>query len=118
MHFYVDPEDFQTMGIRLLAGRFTAANDSPTQVIVDAEFARRVPLAQRRCRWSAVRDGPHETIRPHLRNRGHHLSRAADTTEVPQGGDVDVFHRTLSRDTRLSCTSSGRPRRNVCRTSR
>jgi putative ABC transport system permease protein len=94
-HFEVDPEYFQTMGIRLLAGRFTVAGDSSNQVVVDAEFARRFfpngdPIGARY--WTGrpepPKAGPYEIVGVASRVR-------LDTSQVPMGGDVYVVHRTL-----------------------
>ncbi len=96
-YFDVDPEYFRTMGIRLLAGRFTAANDSPTQVVVDAEFARRFwPNGDAvGARYSTGRPKPSG---PTYEIVGITSRVQLDTTQVPQGGDVYIFHRTLSPD--------------------
>ena len=94
-HFEVDPEYFQTMGIRLLAGRFTTAGDSPNQVVVDAEFARRffpkgdaVGARYWTGRPAPPKTGPYEIVGVASRVR-------LDTSQVPMGGDVYVVHRTL-----------------------
>jgi predicted permease len=96
-HFDVDPGYFETMGIRLLAGRFTADGDSPDQVVVDAEFARRFWPAGNAVggRFSTGRaDSPGSRFSEIV---GVASRVRLDTAQVPQGGDVYVVHHTLAR---------------------
>jgi putative ABC transport system permease protein len=96
--FSVDPEYYRTMGIRLLAGRFTIDGDSPDKVVVDAEFAHRFwpdgnAVGARFWTGRAVppKDGPSEIVGVASRVR-------LDTAQVPMGGDVYVLHGPMSRD--------------------
>jgi predicted permease len=96
--FSVDPEYYQTMGIRLLAGRFTVDGDSSDKVVVDAEFARRfwpggnaVGARFWTGRAGPPKDGPSEIVGVASRVR-------LDTAQVPLGGEVYVMHGTMPRD--------------------
>jgi predicted permease len=97
-HFTVDAEYYQTMGIRLLAGRFTVDGDSSDKVVVDAEFARRfwpggnaVGARFWTGRAEPPKGGPSEIVGVASRVR-------LDTAQVPMGGDVYVVHGPMPRD--------------------
>ena len=96
--FEVDPEYFDTMGIRLLAGRFTAAGDSPNHVVVDAEFARRFwPTGN--AVGARFWTGRAESSGTKIYEIVGVASRVLlDTSQVPQGGDVFVIHNPIPRD--------------------
>jgi predicted permease len=96
--FSVDPEYYQTMGIRLLAGRFTVDGDSSDKIVVDAEFARRfwpggnaVGARFWTGRAGPPKGGPSEIVGVASRVR-------LDTAEVPLGGEVYVIHGPMPRD--------------------
>jgi putative ABC transport system permease protein len=96
--FRVDPEYFETMGIRLLNGRFPRVGDSADQVVVDEALARRFwPNGDAvGARFSLGRQAtPGRTTRVIVGIASHVQLEA---TSVPLGGDLFATYSVLPGD--------------------
>ena len=96
--FRVDPEYFETMGIRLLNGRFPRVGDSADQVVVDEALARRFwPNGDAvGARFSLGRQAaPGRTTRVIVGVASHVQLEA---TSVPLGGDLFATYSVLPGD--------------------
>ena len=89
--FSVDPDYFETVGLRLLGGRLPAAGDPRSHVVVDEWFARRFwpdgnAIGARFSTGRRPADEPYEIVGVSARIK-------LDASEAPQGGEFFVAHR-------------------------